>query len=161
MLEDAIPINVSQGQTKSAREVFTIIDSKLRDKGELTKEEKHRERAHRKRKIKSHLKHKADHKKDERRAMGMAQTDRFEMKDVKRKMDKKKTKEDGGAAVGDKDPKSSKNEMKSSKFFKRLQEVVKDDKDKKDSKKRAKTERGGKEPMIPLHNHTSAKKFKL
>ena len=125
MLEDALPIFVSQGQTKSAREVFSISESKLRDKAELTKEEKRKERAHKKRKIKSHLKHKADDKKDERRAMGMAQTDRFEMKDVKRKIDKKnggKGGKDGAAAAGgaEKDTSKSKNEMKSSKFFKRL-----------------------------------------
>jgi hypothetical protein len=38
--------------------------------------------------------------------------------------------------------------------------VVKDDKDKKESKKRAKTESGSGD-MMPLHNHSSAKKFKL
>ena len=89
----------------------------------------------------------------------MAQTDRFAMKDIKRKIDKKSAKDGTGAAAGEKDSSKSKNEMKSSKFFKRLQDVVKDDKDKKDSKKRAKTEGGG--DMIPLHNHSSAKKFKL
>jgi hypothetical protein len=121
MLEDAIPINVSQGQTKSAREVFTIATNKLRDRSELTKEERHRERANKKRKIKTHLKKKGDTKKEERRAMGMAQTDRFEMKEIKRKMEKKKAQ-----AKGEKVDKS-KNEMKSSKFFKKLQDIVKDD----------------------------------
>lgn len=43
-LEDAIPINVSIGGTKTSREVFTIADKNLRDKSELTKEERHRER---------------------------------------------------------------------------------------------------------------------
>ena len=43
----------------------------------------------------------------------MAQSDRFEMKEIKRQMEKKKAKKEG---VEDK----SKNEMKSSKFFKRL-----------------------------------------
>lgn len=60
MMEDAIPINVSQGQTRSAREVFSINHSKLREKTELTKEEKRQDRAHKKRKIKTHLKKKAD-----------------------------------------------------------------------------------------------------
>ena len=48
-LEEAIPIGVSTGDTKSAREVFTIAPKNMRDKSELTKEEKLRERAHRKR----------------------------------------------------------------------------------------------------------------
>lgn len=54
-LEEAIPIGVSTGGTKSAREVFTIAPKNMRDKSELTKEEKTRERAHRKRQIRSHL----------------------------------------------------------------------------------------------------------
>ena len=58
LLEDAIPINVSVGNSKSAREVFTIADKKLRDKAELSKEEKRKDRANRKRKIKTHLKNK-------------------------------------------------------------------------------------------------------
>ena len=60
MIEDAIPITVSTGQTKSAREVFSINHQKLRDKTELTKEERRSDRAHKKRKIKTHLKNKAD-----------------------------------------------------------------------------------------------------
>lgn len=48
-MEDALPIGVSQGQTKSAKEVFNVKDKEMRDKDELTKEEKWRERAHRKR----------------------------------------------------------------------------------------------------------------
>jgi hypothetical protein len=72
MMEDAIPINVSKGSTKSAREVFSINHSKLRDKKELTKEERRADRAHKKRKIKTHLKKKADIKREQRRDMGMA-----------------------------------------------------------------------------------------
>lgn len=55
MIEEALPISVSTHQTKSAREVFSIHNQKLRDKAELSKEEKRKERATRKRKIKTHL----------------------------------------------------------------------------------------------------------
>jgi hypothetical protein len=44
MIEEALPISVSTGQNKSAREVFSINAQKLRDKSELSKEERHRER---------------------------------------------------------------------------------------------------------------------
>jgi len=82
MIEEKLPINVSNGQSKTAREVFTIHAKKLRDKSELTKEERRKERATRKRKIKEHLKHKELGKKEQRRNMGMAMHDRFEAKDV-------------------------------------------------------------------------------
>ena len=87
----------------------------------------------------------------------MAQIDRFEAKDIKRKMDKKKQGKNGDSKpIGEG---KSKNEMKSSKFFKKMQEVAKDDQTKKENKKRAKME--GKDSMMPLHNHQSSKKFKL
>ncbi len=79
------------------------------------------------------------------------------MKDIKRKLEKKKGGKEGGT---DAEKGGSRNEMKSSKFFKRLQDVVKGDKEKKDSKKRAKAE-GGKDGGAILHSHSSAKKFKL
>jgi hypothetical protein len=84
MIEDAIPINVSAGKTRTAREVFTINNKNLRDKSELTKEEKRSERGNRKRKIKTHLKNKSNDRKEKRRELGMAQTDRFAMKEIKR-----------------------------------------------------------------------------
>ena len=71
-MEEAIPIGVSQGQTKSAREVFKVDPKAMRDKAELTKEEKRRERAHKKRKIKSHLKHKEVALKEKNREKGIA-----------------------------------------------------------------------------------------
>ncbi len=68
MIEDAIPIAVNAtGQSKSSREVFSINNQKLREKSELSKEERHKERATRKRKIKAHLKHKEVSKKEKRR----------------------------------------------------------------------------------------------
>lgn len=49
MLEDALPINVSKGQTKSARETFSVNALAMREKTELSKEERRKERASRKR----------------------------------------------------------------------------------------------------------------
>ena len=48
----------------------------------------------------------------------MAQTDKFEMKEMKRKMEKVKAKQKGEKVGNDR------NEMKSSKFFKRFGEVT-------------------------------------
>ena len=71
-LEEAIPIGVSQGQTKSAREVFQIAPKGMRDRAELTKGEKRKERAHRKRQIRSHLQHKEIKMKEKNREKGIA-----------------------------------------------------------------------------------------
>jgi hypothetical protein len=77
---------VSTGNTKTAREVYTIASNKLREKTELTKEEKRKERANKKRKIKTHLKNKEVTKKEHKRELGVAMlTDRFNAKDVNRK----------------------------------------------------------------------------
>lgn len=135
MIEDAIPIAVNaKGQSKSAREVFSINNQKLREKSELSKEERHKEHATRKRKIKAHLKHKELSKKEKRREQGVAMHDRFELRQVSKK-DKAKavkdSKEDGG---------NKKNEMKSAKFFSKLQEVAKDDAARKDQKRKAKAD---------------------
>ena len=72
-LEEAIPIGVSTGMQQTAREVFTIAPQQMRDKAELTKEERHRERAHRKRQIAEHLKKKEITKKEKNREQGLAQ----------------------------------------------------------------------------------------
>jgi U3 small nucleolar RNA-associated protein MPP10 len=45
LLEDALPITVSKGQTKSAREIFSVNALSLREKTELSKEDRHKERA--------------------------------------------------------------------------------------------------------------------
>ena len=66
-LEEAIPIGVSSGLVKPAKEVFTIAPQQMRDKAELTKEERHRERAHRKRQIAEHLKKKEIKRKEKNR----------------------------------------------------------------------------------------------
>jgi hypothetical protein len=77
-LEEAIPIGVSEGGVKTAREVFKIDEKGLREKDELTKEERRKARMQRKRKIKSHLVHKEEGRKERNREKGIALTgDRF------------------------------------------------------------------------------------
>jgi U3 small nucleolar ribonucleoprotein component len=71
-MEEAIPIGVSTGTTKSAHEVFTLNPRAMRSKEELTKEEKNKERAHRKRSIKTHLKNKEIGRKEKNREKGIA-----------------------------------------------------------------------------------------
>jgi len=83
--------------------------------------------------------------------------DRFSMKDVKRQQDKKKGKEGKDGAVEEK--KGNKNEMKSSKFFKRMEEVVKSDAVKKESKKRAKLDQTN--STYVNHDNKPTKRFKL
>ena len=117
MIEDAIPIAVNaKGQSKSARETFSINNQKLREKSELSKEERHKERATRKRKIKAHLKHKELSKKEKRRDQGVAMHDRFEMRQV----NKKKTDKGKKDSAKEEGPQHKKNDMKSAKFFSRL-----------------------------------------
>lgn len=129
----------------------------LREKTELTKEEKRHERATRKRKIKGHLKHKELQKKEKRRELGVGLVaDRFSMKDIKRKQDKKK-KDKEGKDEGEK--KTSKNDMKSSKFFKRMEEVVKSDQVKKENKKKSKLESTN--SVYVNHDNKPTKRFKF
>ena len=88
-----MPIAVSEDMTKSAKEVFVAGKDKFRGKEELGKEEKRAERATKKRKIKTHLKQKQVKAKDERRKQGLSQTDRFDMRELKRQQEKRKAKE--------------------------------------------------------------------
>jgi hypothetical protein len=137
MIEDAIPIAVNaKGQSKSARETFSINNQKLREKSELSKEERHKERATRKRKIKAHLKHKELTKKEKRRDQGVAMHDRFEARQVNKK-NTEKGKKDSAKEEG---PQNKRNDMKSAKFFSRLQDVAKDDAARKDQKRKAKAD---------------------
>jgi hypothetical protein len=66
-LEDALPIQVSKGQTKSAREVFQLKHTSLRERAELTKEERSAERSSKKRKIKTSAHNRLIHKKEQLR----------------------------------------------------------------------------------------------
>jgi glutamate mutase epsilon subunit len=70
-LEERLPISVSTGHTKSAREVFTVHKKALRERSELTKEEKHKERSVKKRKIKAMQKGKLINKKEHFRNEGL------------------------------------------------------------------------------------------
>jgi len=40
LLEDALPIQISKGQTKTAKEVFQLRHGQMREKPELSKEER-------------------------------------------------------------------------------------------------------------------------
>lgn len=164
MIEDALPISVSTGQNKSAREVFSINAQKLREKSELSKEERYKERQTRKRKIKSHLKHKELQQKEKKRDQGLAMhLDNFEARQIKKNKDKKDSNSNKktAASIDDKKP-SSKNEMKSSKFFSKMQEVAKDDATRKEQKKLNKEKGAYNRNFQPAqHNNESTKRFKL
>ncbi len=91
--------------------------------------------------------------------------DRFETRQMAKAAKKKGEKDNNNNKKNNKgdDDKSntnSKNEMKSSKFFSRLQDVAKDDAARKELKRKSKAE-GNAYNAQPLHNHESTKKFKL
>ena len=67
-LEERLPISESAGNTKSAREVFTVHKKAMRDRVELTKEVRNKERSVKKRKIKAMQKGKLVNKKEALRA---------------------------------------------------------------------------------------------
>lgn len=67
MLEDALPIQVSKGQTKTADEVFKLRHGAMREKTELSKEERQAERASKKRKVKTSAHNKQIHRKEQLR----------------------------------------------------------------------------------------------
>ena len=83
-----MPINVSKGNVKSAREVFSVNVQGLREKSELTKEEKRKERAKRKRQIKASFKAKTIYKKEKMREEGLALAEKFAVRETKRQMEK-------------------------------------------------------------------------
>jgi hypothetical protein len=83
--------------------------------------------------------------------------DRFEAKQVSKRAAEKAKK--GKAAADDGKTGNSKNEMKSAKFFSKLQEVAKDDAKRKDDKRKARQE-GGKAGQAQ-HTNESTKRFKL
>jgi hypothetical protein len=56
---------------------------------------------------------------------------------------------------------SKKNDMKSSKFFSRLQDLVKDDATRKEQKRQAKKDGKNASFAPPSHTNESTKKFKL
>ena len=135
MLEDALPINVSKGQTRSAKEVFAVNALAMRNRKELSKEDRHKERAARKRKIKQSLKAKSVYKKEKMREQGIAMAEKFAVKDAQRQMEKmnkklKKEKVDSGP--------ESRRTNTSSKVFANLQKIVASDYQKKEDRRNAK-----------------------
>lgn len=80
--------------------------------------------------------------------------DRFEMRQVSKKNAEKAKKKEGK----DENAPSKKNDMKSAKFFSRLQDVAKDDAARKDQKKKAKAEGTN---IGQTHTNQSTKRFKL
>ena len=118
-LEDALPIAVSSGQTKAAREVFELRHGHLREKGELSKEEKQQERRQRKRKFKTAAHNKLIHKKEQLRQQGLQLAERFVVREAKRHMEK----------VGRKNKleKGPRNTSSSAKVFANLQQIAKQD----------------------------------
>lgn len=144
-LEEAIPINVSNSNLQP---LLKIDPKQMRDKEELTKEEKRQERAAKKRHIRGHLHKKEIKQKEERRKKGLAQVgDRFLMQSLnKKKVDSKKENNEKTQSY------------RSGAFFKELTKVTAEDKKKKDNKRVQK--QTGKAGDV-LHNHGSAKRFKI
>ena len=158
-LEEAIPIGVSSSGTKSAREVFTIAPKNMREKSELTKEEKLRERAHRKRQIRSHLQHKEKLRKEINREKGISQIgERFKVKEIQQQIDKKKKLDKKNKLLGLTTSDDNKNAFKSGKFFNAMDKIQRKDKERKDLKRTAK-EKGV--ALESFHNNVSAKRHKL
>ena len=135
-LEEALPISVARGNVKTAHEVFSVNPLLLRDKSELTKEEKRKERAKRKRQIKASFKAKTIHKKEKMREEGLALAEKFAVRETKRQMEKmgKKGKKNKG---GDDGEKQSRRVGSSATVFKNLQSIVQQDYKKREDKKAA------------------------
>ena len=148
LLEDAVPITVSSGKQKTSREVFTVDPLALREKSELTKEEKRKERAAKKRKIKATFKAKAIQKKEQLREQGLALAQKFAVRETNRQMEKMKRKNKKGAeanAAGE-----GRRTNSSSKVFANLQKIVASDYKKRDDKREAR-ESGKKFSSLPTH----------
>lgn len=96
-------------------------------------------------------------RKEHKRSTGVAMNDRFEQRHVNKVNDNKKKKE---GEKGEKEGKTGKNELKSTKFFSKMQEVAKDDQVRKDLKRKARKE-GTSTGGPPAHTNESTKKFKL
>lgn len=164
-MEDAIPIDVSKGKQKTVREVFTVDPRALREKTELTKEEKRKERASKKRKIKATFKAKTLQKKEQLREQGLALAQKFAVRETQRQMEKMNKRNQKGAKKGKKDAAGgleeamSRRTNQSSKVFANLQKIVSADYKKRDDKREAK-ESGKKFSSLATHGQAS-KRFKL
>ena len=158
-MEEAVPIGVSQGQTKSAKEVFSVTARDMTDKDELTKEEKRGQRARRKRQLKARHKAVVVRQKEANREKGIALLgDRFAARQVQHQLDKKKKAEKKSKELAAEPAENTKRKYKSGKFFPALNSIAKSDKERKDLKRQAK-ETGKAEAV--LHQNAATKKFKM
>jgi U3 small nucleolar RNA-associated protein MPP10 len=140
-LEEAVPIAIGAGMTKSARENFSVKNMRsMRDKAELTKEEAQLEHRQRKRKIKLSKKAKTTELKEKRRREGIALAERFAVKETQRKMERQAKK---GKGAKDGEEKEGRRTNTSSKVFKNLDKIVKEDYAKKEAKRASKAEGKG------------------
>ena len=165
LLEDAIPIDVSKGKQRTTREVFTVDPLALREKTELTKEEKRRERNSKKRKVKATFKAKATQQKELRREQGIALASKFAVRETERQMEKmKKNQKKGKGAAGEATNQDPENQGRrtnsSSKVFSNLQKIVAEDYKKRDDKREARESGKKKFSSLPTHGQAS-KRFKL
>ena len=141
LLEEAIPMDVSKGMQKTAREVLTIDPLALREKTELTKEEKRKERAAKKRKIKATFKAKATKKKEQLRQEGLALAQKFAVRETKRqmeKMQKRQKKDKNGFKAGGAEMAEGRRTNSSAKVFSNLQKIVAADYKKREDKREEK-----------------------
>lgn len=162
-MEEAVPIAIGSGMTKSARENFSVKNMRtMRDKAELTKEEAQLEHRQRKRKIKLSKKAKTTEIKEKRRREGIALAERFAVRETQRKMERqaKKTKgskDDGGEKEG-------RRTNASHKVFKNLDKIVKEDYAKKEAKRASKAEGKGYLPGSAIGKEavqSSTKRYKM
>jgi hypothetical protein len=117
----------------------------MRDRAELTKEEKNKERSVKKRKIKAKAHSKSIDMKEKRRQEGLQIAERFAVRDTKRTMEKLKKKGKGG------EEKTARRTNGSTTVFKNLQKIVADDYKRKEEKKTQK-ETGKKAQNITVGN---------
>ena len=102
----------------------------MREKSELTKEEKQKERNQRKRKFKTAAHNKLIHRKEQLRQQGLQLAERFVVREAKRHMEKvgRKNKQERGP----------RNNSSSAKVFANLQQIAKADAQRKEDLREAK-----------------------
>lgn len=106
----------------------------MREKTELSKEERQAERASKKRKAKTSAHNKSIHRKEQLRQQGLQLAERFVVKETKRHMEKMQKK----GKKGQQEEGQGKRTNSSAKVFKNLQSIVADDYKRKEDKKQAK-----------------------
>jgi hypothetical protein len=144
---------VSQGQTRTAREVFSIKESKLKTKEEMDHAEKRKERLKRKRSIHNHMVAKKNVDREKRRKLDTPLMEKFEYRVGQKLKEANKAKKGGDQ---DTNKREKKNGHKSANFFEKMQSIAKADIDKKKS-----GEKGGKGAEKDGKTNKSGKHFKL